>query len=301
MSFGDLSLARKRALADFLLREPNVTIGDLANRFGTSWQDMAQEIAQLSTVELVTGSFFETPFDVWIDDEDVSVDSLVRVSQIDSEPLSGLSLPEVVALLGATDVAMSSASQYEAEALAAVRERIAEAVQAHGYGSVLWPAPQLQAPPVVLNIVHEALSTQHKISIDYWKRGKTQPYMSTVTVSPVDISYVPYPLLIAANESGEVRRYRFDRITDAQLCDDRISARFARRMKSTAEKDTEVEGYHVQLWCHSGARWVAEEVPGATLRQEDDYDVIELPVRSEQWLLSLLVRLGPTVERIEKV
>lgn len=69
MGFGDLSLARKRAIVDFLFRRPNVSLGEAATHFGLSWEALRDEVSQLSTVELVSGSFFESPFDVWIDDD----------------------------------------------------------------------------------------------------------------------------------------------------------------------------------------------------------------------------------------
>ncbi|QJC21771.1 helix-turn-helix transcriptional regulator [Arcanobacterium buesumense] len=301
MGFGDLSLVRKRAIADYLLGKADVTLAELATRFDVSWQVMREEIAQLSTIELVSGAFFESPFDIWIDDDEPTPDSLVRVGNVESSGIPALSLPEVVALLAATDIAMLTVDQHDIHALSALRERIVAATAEHGYRSVLWPAPQLQAPREVLDILGQALADQRAVDIDYWKGGVDRPHRISATVFPVNVVYTPHPLLIAANAEGDVRRYRFDRITDARLGQRSVSRRLARKVHSHVIREHEVTGERVRLWCHPGAQWVAEEIPGANLQSSGNYDIIELPVRDKAWLFSLLVRLGKTVVRLEKV
>ncbi|QRV02955.1 WYL domain-containing protein [Arcanobacterium phocisimile] len=302
MGFGDLSLSRKHAMVEFLQSQSGVTLGELAHRFGTSWQVMRDEIQQLATIELVSGSFFDTPFDVWIADEDPTADSLIYVTGIDDVGAPTLSLAEVVSLLGATDIAMLSADRDDTQALAAFRQRIVEATTQAGYESVLWPAPQLQAPVDVLDVISTALTSQRSVVIEYWKNVTGQLERAEIEVQPVTLTYVPYPLLIAANESGDVRRYRFDRITQARLGSTPVSARLVRKVSSAAQAQSGVVGERIRLVCGPGARWVSEEVPDAVLvRSVDGCDIFELPIRSTQWLFSLLVRLGDTVTRVERV
>ncbi|USR78631.1 helix-turn-helix transcriptional regulator [Arcanobacterium pinnipediorum] len=302
MGFGDLSLARKRAIAEFLQSESGVTLGELAHRFGTSWEVMRAEIEQLSTVELISGSFFDTPFDIWIADEEPDADSFVYAADMSENSSLTLSLAEIVSLLGATDIAMLSADRDDGQALVAFRERVVAATADAGYESVLWPAPQLQAPPEVLDILSCALTQRCSVHIEYWKNVTGRLERSEIEVQPVSLSYVPYPLLIAANDVGDVRRYRFDRITRARLGTGSVSARLVRNVSSQANASDKVEGKRIRLVCGPGARWVCEEVPDALLVGVDgDFDIIELPVRSHQWLFSLLVRLGEIVQRVEPV
>ncbi|SPT74431.1 Uncharacterised protein [Arcanobacterium haemolyticum] len=301
MGFGDLSLARKRAIVDFLFRRPNVSLGEAATHFGLSWEALRDEVSQLSTVELVSGSFFESPFDVWIDDDVPTPDSLIRVSHVETEGMPALSPAEIVSLLGAIDTAFVAADSDDAQALSELRGRIVEATEAKGYGSVLWPAPQMEALPAVLDAVNEALASAQYLTIEYWKFDLATNRMAPTLVEVAPVSIIPgrHPLLLASY-NNEVRRYRIDRITDATVGNRAVSGRLERRISGAAGRDT-IDGVKVRLWCQPGCRWVVEDIPGSTLTQRDNYDIIELPVRHRSWLMSLVVRLGQKVERVERV
>lgn len=297
----DISLARKLAVISYLLDRP-VELGELAKRFERTWSQMYAELYEIFMVEVPDGSAIELPFDLIVDDEEVDAHTVVTLRLDGALELDrpSLTLAEVISLVAIIDDLFRAADSQTAKKLFVLRERIVHATTTAGFGSVLWATPQSVISTSMMDLLTQAMNDRRWIRIEYWKNGNGRaPQRVRTHVAPVAISTTLNPLLIAANENEELRRFRIDRISDITMTTTAFTKQLAQRIRKAATLPSEFAGENVTLVCSSRARWIVEVIPGARIVEDGEQVRIELPVSSRAWLASLAMRLGENLLSIE--
>lgn len=300
MASVDLSLSRKSAILAFLVGGP-VTLSELANRFGRPWQDMRDELTELFVIEIEHGGFYVSPFDIVMDDDDPGPETLVSLGDIAEADVPSMTLAEVISVLALIDALLEVSDSRSAPHLSSLRDRLTRAAIDAGYESALWPAPRPVAPHAVIDTLNAAIAERKYVRIGYWK-ASSDPHLSRSEhdIAPVGITTGDRPLLVAANDSGELRRFRVDRINSVDVIDRGFSVKLRKAMLRQVEDEGDfIEGTPAVLWCEPRSRWVAEQLPGVKAQEIDGLLRLEFPIRSEAWLRTLLIRLGTYVVRIE--
>lgn len=299
----DLSLARKAAILAYLTTD-GVSYRELGARFGQTWQSMRDEIRDLFMVEVPSGGFYDSAFDLYMDDdyEDATADTHVYLSAFgDSEyPAPSLTLNEVISLLGIVDHALQASDSADAGVLATFRSRLSEAVANAGYESMLWPAPARRAGQGIIDALTEAIENHRRVTLSYWKAGGAAgPQAVEATVAPVAVSTGPQPVLVCANEDDAVRTYRLDRIFNVIPTEQKFPKVFARRILKEAKSETGIGSIPVTLTTTPRARWLGEYLVGSTIERSGDHLTVSFTASSRAWLTSLVIRLGDDLVAIE--
>ena len=298
----DISLARKLSVIAYLLDQP-VELGELAKRFERTWSQMYAELYEIFMVEVPDGSGIELPFDLIIDDDgDVSAHTVVSLRVEASLDLDrpSLTLAEVISLVAVIDDLLRAADSSTSVKLFELRERLVHATGQAGYSSVLWATPQSVISPTMMDVLTQAMHDRRWVRIEYWRNDDGRaPHRVRNHVAPVAISTALNPLLIAANESEELRRFRIDRISSIEVTTTSFTKQLAQRIRKLASQPAEFTGEEVTLVCTRDARWIVEVIPGARIVDDGAQLRIALPVTSRSWLTSLAMRLGESLIDVE--
>lgn len=303
----DASVPRRESYFTYLLRHGPTTLKELATHFSLVPLMVRRELRDLFTTEIVVDGQPQALYDLvmppWEEGQPIDDTWVIEARRNTawgddpgSYPVASFTLAEVISLLGAIDSLLAVAVGDHQRALLDMRAVFVQAARTSGYGDAIWEPPTARFAPAIANSIFAAIEQRNAIIISYWQAhpqgGATYRQEH---IHPFAIDPAINPLLVAANERGELRTFRLDRISDVTPTDE-----YAKKMQvrtwSTSYRVTpkHFTGTPVQLVCSPGARWLREELPEARMEvdAENHQLVISVTVHNLQWLRTLLVRLG---------
>ncbi|WP_182048949.1 helix-turn-helix transcriptional regulator [Changpingibacter yushuensis] len=312
-----------QAILVYLDRMPSrtSTLGEIGNHFNMKWSKVLTLLWEANTVDFPG----EAPnFDLSLPlpdsaleegEEPASPDSVVSLGDMSGMgmPQLDLTLDEALVIVALLDSLLEVTPPGPAQdALLEVRGKLRQSAEAAGFGAAVWGEPSLPIDGESLAQIVAAIETKHHVVFSYYRPGPS------LHAEVTEVDLVPFSILSGLNpalrgsKSGEIRRYRLDRIADARIGKkaSREEIRIAREGVS-AEDSTSREslnsggsawqpsGQHVTLTVTRAGRWAAETLPGTVATELEGKLVISMPVTSEDWLAGLVVQLGDAVVGIE--
>ncbi|UDY36386.1 helix-turn-helix transcriptional regulator [Dermatobacter hominis] len=153
------------------------------------------------------------------------------------------------------------------------------------------------ADPAVLSTVRQAAEDGRRLRIDYYSFGRDE--RSVREVDPVRVAALGGHWYLTAwcHTAQDVRAFRVDRITTAELTGDPVEAHAGAGEDDQHPDGDLSEGRPVVLVVDAGDEWIVEAFPTTSVSAEGDGRVrVELRVTAEPWLQRLLLRLGSGAE-----
>ena len=153
------------------------------------------------------------------------------------------------------------------------------------------------ADPDVLSTVRQAAEDGRRLRIDYYSFGRDE--RSVREVDPVRVAALGGHWYLTAwcHTAQDVRAFRVDRITTADLTGDPVEAHDAAGDDETHRDGDMSEGRPVVLVVDAADEWIVEAFPTTAVAAEGEDRVrVELRVTAEPWLQRLLLRLGAGAE-----
>ncbi|MEX0991978.1 MAG: WYL domain-containing protein [Actinomycetota bacterium] len=285
---------RLLAMVPFIIQHPGVPIGELAELFGGSEDEIASDLNLL----FLTGIPPYGPGELI--DVDIEEDRVwISMADYFSRPLR-LTRNEAVALYLRGKAVLGTPGLQEAPALAAALEKI-ETALGDELGDV---AERVETagtatPPESLDLLRTAAAARRRVQIEYYSAARDD--VSVRTVDPEQIfSASGFWYVVAWDEGVEdTRTFRLDRIRDARLAEGSFTPRGLAdphvRLYEPAAGDP-----HVRLRLHPEAGWVAEYYEAKVRSRSDDGSMeIELSVTQLAWVVKLVLRLRGRAQVLE--
>lgn len=304
----DLAISRKLSVMSFLHESGPLTLGELASHYGLAREQMHNELRELFCIEIVDGdgTLSLSALDVNFDLDSSDPDTLVELSPLAQLPRQSLGLDELIAVLSLIDLALNVGSDHSVNELLHLRESLVVAAVQAGFGSAIWP---LATPPhtrELMQLLTEAAATAKEVEFSYWKRDLHSDRASQVCVRGCVLELVAAenPVVHLRRSDGALRVYRADRITDFAVVGKGLSKRDHAHWRAQMRRSEPNWGERkARITCSAKARWVAETVPGVEVVEGFEASssniILDVPFRSEAWLLSLLVQMDDAVHRVE--
>jgi proteasome accessory factor C len=161
----------------------------------------------------------------------------------------------------------------------------------------------LDPPPATADLA-AAIERNERVDITYWSASSDEVSERTIVPRIVFSDRGRWYVEADDDRSGEVRRFRIDRIRAWTLTGERGDAdRTDRRSEEPPTGDRwfldAPELPTVTLRLAPDGRWVAERFPVRAQHEDGDDLVVEMVVASERWLRQVLLQLGPNVVVVE--
>ncbi|MGO1591450.1 helix-turn-helix transcriptional regulator [Ancrocorticia sp.] len=297
-------VVRTNAILTYLSHKETATLGHLADHFDMRTDAVLKLLWDANLVEVVG---MPIPFDLQLPDpEDAGRDAVVGFSDMGSGhiPPLPLGLDEAIVLVALIDQVLEvTAPGPASEALRDLRIKLAEAAEAAGFASAMWPEPESPIAPTTLTTLTGAIADHRHLTITYHRQGSDlHERVDTIDLIPLAISTGTSPTLRAAREvSGrlELRNYRLDRISSATAGEEVARGTWRAANALPGQPTWVPDGPTVTLTLTRGAKWAAETLPGAVTTESEGILTMSLPITSEEWLFSLLAQLGDTVVAVD--
>jgi proteasome accessory factor C len=271
------------ALVPWVIAHPGSTKAEIADRFGVSEQQLADDldlVLMIGVPPYSPGDYL----DVVEDDGRVTI----RLAEYFRRPLR-LTPNEGLALLAAGRALLAVPGSDPAGPLATALDKLEAAL--HLPGLVI----EVGEPPF-LHAVRDATGRHERLDIEYWSAGRDQ--LTQREIDPVTVFFATGAWYVRAycHRVEDERMFRVDRIRSARATGERFEppdeAPEPGRVFSPAANDPVVT-----LRLRKSAAWVPESFPTEDVRERkgDRLDV-DLVVSEPAWLERLLLRLGPDAE-----
>jgi len=273
----------------WLMERGEVPVAEMAARFELTEAELVGDLELAALCGLPP--FIDEMIDVFID-EGVVFAGLPRFF---IKPLR-LTAPEGFALLTSGRAAMQLPGADPDGSLARALDKLAGVL---GEDGVVVDVPQ---PPATADLA-AAVNDNARLSVRYWSANRDESTEREITPRSIFLDRGHWYVIADDGRSGESRTFRIDRFE---------------HWERTGEIDAPAPGSAVVVppsgdeWFADGdvpsvllrlapqARWVAERYP---LREERDetagFSVVRMAVVNEQWLRTLLLRLGPHAAVLE--
>ncbi len=159
--------------------------------------------------------------------------------------------------------------------------------------------------PLLLPLVREALDRDRRLAVTYYSASSDR--VSDREISPVRLFASEGHWYVDAwcGTVGDVRRFRVDRISAAEVVDDDAPGPAVDRADRGAPDGLEAfvpgpESRRVRLSLQPSTAWLVESIPSAGPPEEVDGRVeLEVFVGGDAWLERLLLRLGPDARVVD--
>ncbi len=159
--------------------------------------------------------------------------------------------------------------------------------------------------PLLLPLVREALDRDRRLAVTYYSASSDR--VSEREISPVRLFASKGHWYVDAwcGTVGDVRRFRVDRISAAEVVDDDAPGPAVDRADRGAPDGLEAfvpgpESRRVRLSLQPSTAWLVESIPSAGPPEEVDGRVeLEVFVGGDAWLERLLLRLGPDARVVD--
>lgn len=287
-------VARLLLLIPYLRNRPGARLADAARDFGTSPEQIRQDLGVAFLCGLpggLPGDLIEVDLDL-VDDEGViyltNADVLGRPLTLTPDEAMGLT------------VALRAVGEVAAESIRPVIDSLLAKLAAVAPGAP--DAPALAVPAgttAVREQLTRAISRAERVELTYdgLARGATsRPVVDPVRLFVADgVGYLSAWSL----SRDDWRTYRLDRIAAVRPTGQAARDHGPERAADSWLK-TLATARPVRLVVHPGAAWIAEYYPVShRVPLPDGGAELTLPVADPGWLRWLLLRLGPAVEAVD--
>lgn len=273
------------AMMGYLSEHDRVPVAELAENFGVSESQVLEDIDLL----WVTGSpgyFPDDLIDFSVDDWEESL-----ISLRDARGLNGpvpLAPREALALAAAVEWLRGVAGPDVQPVLAAVARKL----------QAVTPT-DVEAPdgvdPATRSRLLDAVEAHAAVEIDY---VSAEDRRTTRVIEPRGLytDGVAWYVDAWCHRVGDERTFRVDRILGIRPAVAPTAAVAARPLPDHGPVDH--GSVDVVLVLDPGARWLAEEIPGTSVREVGDAIEVRLTVTRTDWLVRRLLSLGPAVSAV---
>ena len=277
-------LRRLLVMLPWLMERGEVPVAEMAARFELTEAELIGDLELAALCGLPP--FIDEMIDVFID-EGVVFAGLPRLF---TKPLR-LTAPEGFALLSSGRAAMQLPGADPDGALARALDKLAGVL---GDDGVVVDVPQ---PPATGDLA-SAVNDNARLSVRYWSANRDEETEREITPRSIFLDRGHWYVIADDSRSGESRTFRIDRFEHWErtgVIDAPAKGSSTIVPPSGDQWFTDGDVPSVVLRLAPQARWAAERYP---LRDEHHDDtsgvmVVSMAVASEQWLRTLLLRLGP--------
>jgi predicted DNA-binding transcriptional regulator YafY len=281
-------LRRLLVMLPWLMERQEVPVEEMAEQFQLTETELVGDLELAALCGLPP--FIDEMVDVWIDEGVVHA----GVPRLFTKPLR-ITAPEGFALLTAGRAALQLPG---ADVDGSLGRALAKLATVLGDDGVVVDEPQPPATPELM----AAIDDDARLAVRYWSAIRDELTERTITPRSIFLDRGHWYVIADDSRSGESRTFRIDRFEHwertGEIDPPRAGATAVRAAGGTewfADSDVPT----VELRLQPQARWVAERYPVRDERQEQAALVVRMAVVSEQWLRTLLLRLGPFAEVVD--
>ncbi|HSB86852.1 MAG TPA: WYL domain-containing protein [Ilumatobacteraceae bacterium] len=281
-------LRRLLVMLPWLMERGEVPLAEMSRQFHLTENELVADLELAALCGLPP--FVDELVDVFID-EGVVFAGLPRLF---TKPLR-LTAPEGFALLSAGRAALQLPGADADGALARALDKLAKVL---GDDGVVVDAPQ---PPATADLA-AAIEASARLRVRYWSAARDASSQREITPRSIFLDRGNWYVIADDSLSGEARTFRIDRFEEWERTgeiDPPKSGTGPPLPPATDDWFVDSDVPSVVLRLTPPARWAAERYPVRDEREEESALVVRLAVASEQWLRTLLLRLGRHAEVIE--
>lgn len=277
-------LQRVLALMVWLCGRDPVPMDDLCERFSVSRHQLRKDLAAIET--MTPGDPLGT-FPVVDVDEEADTVEIVDLPSVLKRP-GRLSRTEAFAALAIGKAALELLDDDEVPALASALAKLEDAL---AEGRQL--AIDIDEPGH-LEVVRDAAAERHTLEVDYWSAWRDE--LSTRCIDPIHAFYAQGEWYLTCHDhgSGELRRFRIDRIIGCRPTGERFEP-YDLDPGLEVFTPPKILATEVTVWFPVEAGWVPEYVAGTVTAEDDAGYTMELTSVGASWLARLLLRTGGQV------
>jgi proteasome accessory factor C len=276
----------------WLMERGEVPVAEMAARFELSEAELVGDLELAALCGLPP--FLDEMIDVFIDEGIV----FVGLPRLFTKPLR-LTAPEGFALLSSARAAMQLPGADADGALARALDKLAGVL---GDDGVVVDVPQ---PPATADLA-AAVNDNARLRVRYWSANRDEATEREITPRSIFLDRGNWYVVADDDRSGESRTFRIDRFEHWErtgAIDPPTDGTVPATPPTGDQWFTDGDVPSVLLRLAPRARWAAERYP---LREERPADasgstVVRMAVANEQWLRTLLLRLGPNATVLEPV
>ncbi len=273
-------LQRLLVMLPWLAERQQVATSEMARRFGLSVTELVADLELAAMCGMPP--YLDELIDVIVDDDEVSI----GVPRLFTRPLR-LTAPEAFALVAAARAAESTPGADPIGALATAVDKLSRIVVVEGIDV------DLDAPDFA-DRAAETVRDGVVVQMTYVAESTGETSQRLVEPRQVFTEHGAWYLWAFDRTRDEPRVFRLDRIVDFEPTADWFDPR-GHGPRPAWFTDVEVEEVRVRV--DESMAWLFDTIVDATVTSLGDGRVeATVKVASENWLASLLVQLGPSVE-----
>jgi proteasome accessory factor C len=288
-------LRRLLVMLPWLMEQGEVPVAEMAARFELSEAELIGDLELAALCGLPP--FIDEMIDVFIDEGIV----FAGLPRLFTRPLR-LTAPEGFALLSSGRAAMQLPGADPDGSLARALDKLAAVL---GEDGVVVDVPQ---PPATADLA-AAVNDNARLSVRYWSAHRDEETEREITPRSIFLDRGNWYVIADDSRSGESRTFRIDRFEHWERTGEIDMPRGGAGAIVPPSGDqwfVDSDVPSVVLRLAPQARWAAERYPLREERQEDATAsggsgaiVVNMAVANEQWLRTLLLRLGPHATVLE--
>jgi len=279
-------LRRLLVMLPWLMERGEAPVAEMAARFELTEAELIGDLELAAVCGLPP--FIDEMIDVYIDEGVV----FVGLPRLFTRQLR-LTAPEGFALLAAGRAAMLLPGADRDGALARALDKLAGVL---GDDGVVVDVPQ---PPATADLA-AAVDDNAQLRVRYWSAHSDESSEREITPRAIFLDRGHWYVVADDRRSGESRTFRIDRFESWErtgVIDPAEPGAAATNRGEQWFADGDVPSVVLRL--APEARWAAERYPLRDEHEDGGALVVRLAVANEQWLRTLLVRLGPYAEVVE--
>ncbi len=281
-------LRRLLVMLPWLMERGEVPVAEMATRFELTEAELVGDLELAALCGLPP--FIDEMIDVFIDEGVV----FVGLPRLFTKPLR-LTAPEGFALLSAARAAMQLPGADPDGSLARALDKLAGVL---GDDGVVVDVPQ---PPAAADLA-AAVNDNARLRVSYWSANRDESTEREITPRSIFLDRGHWYVIADDSRSGESRTFRIDRFEEwvrTGVID--MPGEGSRTVAPPGGEQWFADGDvpSVLLRLAPQARWATERYPVREEREEGGVIVVRMAVGSEQWLRTLLLRLGPYAQVLE--
>ena len=288
-------LRRLLVMLPWLMEVGEVSLVEVAQRFGLTAAQVERDLELVAMCGLPP--FIDELIDVFVDDGMV----YVGIPRLFTRPLR-LTAPEGFTLLAAGRAAMELPGADPTGPLGRGLDKLARALGETRLNAGLGPdaaddtagvVVDLARPPLADDLVEAAVAAA-ELRVEYYTPARDEVTERSIVPRHVFVEAGNWYVLADDGRTGERRTFRIDRIESAVATG--ATRPVADDIGAPDRFFVDAEVPRATLHLAPAAQWVIEEYPVDSveeLHQPRGWIRVDLPVSSDRWLATLLVRLGP--------
>lgn len=281
-------LRRLLVMLPWLMERGEVPVAEMARQFHLAEAELISDLELAALCGLPP--FIDEMIDVFID-EGVVFAGLPRLF---TKPLR-LTAPEGFALLSAGRAALQLPGADPDGTLARALAKLAAVL---GDDGVVVDAPQ---PPATADLA-AAINDNARLRVHYWSAMRDESTEREITPRSIFLDRGNWYVIADDSRSGQSRTFRIDRFEEWERTgeiDPPTQGASTVNPPGGDEWFSDSDVPSVVLRLEPQARWAAERYPIREEREDGSSLVVRIAVASEQWLRTLLLRLGPHAAVVE--